>query len=43
MNYIKVYIHNNQNMDKKIDKNIPLDRNNKIFWALSKKFNWPEV
>ena len=43
MNYIKLYIHNNQNMDKKIDKNIPFDRNNKIYWALSKKFNWPEV
>ena len=43
MNYIKVYIHNNQNMDKKIDKNIPIDRNDKIFWALCKKFDWSEV
>lgn len=43
MNYIKVHIHNNRYMDKKIDKNIPSDRNDKIFWALSKKFDWPEI
>ena len=43
MNYIKVHIHNNRYMDKKIDKNIPSDRNDKIFWALSKNFDWPEI
>ena len=41
--FLKVYIYNNRNMDKKINKDIPKNQSDKIFWALSKNFTWSEV
>ncbi|XWV26662.1 hypothetical protein QJ857_gp0398 [Tupanvirus soda lake] len=40
---IKVHLYNNRDNGEKPKENIPTDRNNKIYWALSKQFTWPEV
>lgn len=41
--HIKMHLHNNRKMENIVDENIPSDKNDEIFWALSKKFDWPEV
>ena len=40
---IKFHLYNNRNVKKKNDEKIPTDRNHKIWWAISKWFNWNEV
>ena len=41
--HVKLHLYNNRNIESKTDNDIPDDRNDKIFWALSKNFTWLEV
>lgn len=43
MNYIKIFLYNNRFMENKNTKKIPDDKNDPVFWALSKKFEWFEI
>ncbi|BCS83779.1 hypothetical protein QLL95_gp0344 [Cotonvirus japonicus] len=43
VNNVKVHLYNYGKINKKIDENIPENRDNEVFWALSKKFKWGEV
>lgn len=40
---IKVHLYNKRNNKNAPDTNIPDDRNDEVWWALSKLFNWKEV
>ena len=40
---VKLHLYNNRLKDHVPDLNVPEDRNDKIFWAVSKNFDWPEV
>ena len=40
---VKLHIYNNRHKDRALDLNIPEDENDKIFWAISKNFIWPEI
>ena len=41
--HVKLHLYNNRKIDNKTNDDIPTDPNNEVFWALSKKFIWPEV
>ena len=41
--HIRFHLHNNSKNKKLTEIEVPDDRNDKIFWALSKKFIWNEV
>jgi len=40
---IKIHLYNNRHASEMPNENIPENRKDKIFWALSKQFTWPEV
>ena len=41
--HMKIHLYNNRNNNEEPDTDIPEDRNDDIWWALSKKFDWKDV